>query len=101
MKDTHNLGLKFPEFKRHDKPPRMENQIEPRREQIHMAPESLAHAPLDAIAFMRLAEHFACGQSHARSGGEWSSGIGWTLPRHKPAHRRGLMLAAARIGALI
>ena len=101
MKDTHNLSFKFPEFECHHKPPRMQNEIEPRREQIHMSPQSLAHAPLDAIAFMRFAQHFAGGQTHARPGSEPSPGIGWPPRRHKPAHRRGLTFAAARIGTPI
>ena len=101
MKDTHNLSFQFPEFECHHKPPRMQNEIEPRRQQIHMPPQSLAHAPLDAIAFMRFAQHLARGQTHARPGSQRSSGIWWPLPRHKPAHRCGLTFAAARIGTLI
>jgi hypothetical protein len=101
MEDTHNLSFKFPEFDGHHKPSRMQDEIEPRREQIHMPPQSLAHAPLDAIAFMRFAQHFARGQTHARPGRERSTGVGWPLPRHKPAHRCGLTFAADRIGTLI
>jgi hypothetical protein len=101
MKDTHNLGFKFREFEREDEAARMEDEIEACGEQMDVAPQSFAHAPLDAIAFMRLAKDFACCKSHAWAGWHWSSGEGGLLAGEKPAHGRGLALAAGCIGTLI
>ena len=67
VKDTHNLILKFREFQRQHNAPWMQDQIEAGREHFDMTPQHLAHAPLDAIAFMRFAEYLACGEPHTRA----------------------------------
>jgi hypothetical protein len=61
MKNTHNLRFEFPKFQHEHNPPWMQNQIEPLGQKLDMPPQGLAHAPLDAVAFVSLAQHFACG----------------------------------------
>jgi hypothetical protein len=65
FKDTHDLSLKFRKFDRKHRTPRMQDQIETPGKQLHMASQRLAHPPLDAVALVRLAQHFACRQTHA------------------------------------
>jgi hypothetical protein len=67
LKNTHNLRFKFPEFERHHNPTGMQNQVEPMRQQLHMSPQNLAHAPLDAVALNRFAEDTPRGQAHSRT----------------------------------
>ena len=52
MKDTYNLRLKFREFDGKHKAAGMEDQIKAPGQQVDMAAQGLAHAALDAIAFM-------------------------------------------------
>ena len=67
LKDTHNLRLKFREFHGEHGAARMEDQIAALGQQIHMAAQGLAHAALDAVALMRLAQHLAGGEPDARA----------------------------------
>ena len=101
MKNTHNLGFEFREFEGHHRPARMQDQIEALGQQIHVTPQDLAHAPLDAIALMSLAQHFARGETDAGPGRHCSARESRLLRREKPAHRSGLPLAAGGVGALI
>jgi hypothetical protein len=59
--DTFNLRLKFREFHGQYAAPGMEDQIAALRQQVHVAAQGLSHAALDAVAFMRLAQHLARG----------------------------------------
>ena len=97
VKDTHDLGFKFREFDGEHSAAGMKDEIEAGGEQIDMAAQGLAHAALDAIALVGLAEHFACGEADAAGRHARRSGCG----SQKPAHRSGLALAARRISALI
>jgi len=101
LKDTHNLRLKFRKFKREHNAPWVQYQIESMGKHLHMPPQSLAHAPLDAVAFMRLAQHLARRNPDARSGRQCCPGIRSSLSGQKPAHRCRLALAARGVGALI
>ena len=101
MKNTHNLRLKFRKFKGEYKPPGMQDEIESRGQHVSMAPQCLAHPPLDAVAFMRLTEYFSRSKSHTRPDRQWRPGVCGSLPGQKPAHGRGLPLAASGIRALI
>ncbi len=47
----------------------MQDEIAARGQQIGMPAQDFAHAALDAISFMGLAEHFACGQTDSRPDG--------------------------------
>jgi len=86
MKNTHNLRLKFRKFKRQYKPPGMHYQIESRGQHVDMAPQSLAHAPFDSVAFMGLAENLSRGKAHTRPSRQCSPRISGSLPGQKPAH---------------
>jgi len=99
MKNTHDLCFKFPEFDSEYSAPWMQDQIAPRRKQLNMPSKCLAHASLDAIPFVRLAQHFARRQPHAWPGNSLS--FGDCLRRQKPAHRRRLPFAARGVSALI
>jgi hypothetical protein len=101
MKDTHNLRFKFREFHSHDETARMEDEIEASGQLANVAAETVAHAPLDAVALMRFADYLTDGKADAGTGGQWSSSPGGRLPGEKPAHGSGLPLAAGSIGALI
>ena len=101
MKNTHNLGFEFRKFERHDSAARMQYEIEALGKQLHMTAQGLAHAPLDAVALMGLAQHFARGQAYARPSRQCGTRVSGLLARQKPAHRRRLPLAAAGVGALI
>ena len=97
FKDTHDFGFQLPEIHAETCASRMKNQIASGWEQIRVAAQDLAHAALDTIALVRLAQHFSCSQSNARCG--WRDcGI---VCSHEPAHRSGLPLSARRVGALI
>jgi len=73
----------------------MKDEIAVRRQEFEVTAKGLAHAALDAVAFVRFANDLAHGQPHARArhcrrlrGQE--PGDGWRLP-----------LAACRVSALI
>ena len=100
LKNTHNLRLKFREFHGEHDAAGMKDQIEARGQQIHVAAQGLAHAALDAVALMGLAQHLARGEADARPQPEQLA-PSVRLRRQKPAHGCGLPLAAGRIGALI
>jgi hypothetical protein len=61
LKDTHNFALKLREFHREDGAARMQDEVEARGQKIDVAAQSLAHAPLDAVALMSFAHDFAHG----------------------------------------
>jgi hypothetical protein len=63
LKDTHNLRLKFRKFDGEHDAARMEDEIEALRQQVDVAAQGLAHAALDAVALMRLAQHLARGEA--------------------------------------
>ena len=65
-KDTHDLGFEFREFDGEHRPARMEDQVEAGGKQIHVTAQHFAHAALDAIALVGLAEHLAGGEPNAR-----------------------------------
>jgi len=67
MKNTHNLRLKFRKFKRQHKTARMQDQIETFGKQFYMTPQSLAHPPLDTVAFVRFAEDLSGSKAHTRA----------------------------------
>jgi len=73
----------------------MEYEIEAGGEQIHMAAQCLAHAALDAVALMCLADYFAYRKPNARAVDLHC------LRSQKPTHRCGLVLAPGSIGSLI
>ena len=79
LKDTHDLCLKFREFDCQYRAAGMEDQIAPCGQQINMAAQGLAHAALDAVALMGLAQHLAGGQPDARTGGQrrFGKARGW------------------------
>ena len=66
------------------------------RQQIHVTAQDLAHAALDAVALMRLAQHFTGSETDPRPGMQ-----GPALRRQKPTHRSRLAFAACSISALI
>ena len=68
LKNTHNLGLKFREFRGEHRAARMQDQVEALGQQVHVAAKHLAHAALDAVALVRLAQHLAGGEPDARAG---------------------------------
>jgi len=45
----------------------MEDEVEPLGQQVHMVAEGLFHAALDAVAFMRLADHLADREADPRT----------------------------------
>jgi hypothetical protein len=103
VKDTHNLRFKFRKFDGEDGTARMEDEIAAQRQQVYVAAQGLAHAALDAVAFMGFTKDLAGGEADARGclAGRGVVGGGWRLRGQKPGHGRGLPLAAGRIGALI
>jgi hypothetical protein len=44
----------------------MENQVASGWEQVNVAAQGLSHPAFDAVAIMRFAQDFACGESNAR-----------------------------------
>src|SRR5271166_2843304 len=68
LKNTYNLGLQFREFRAQHDAARVQDQVEALGQQLHMAADRLAHAALDAIAFMRLAQHLAGREPNTRTG---------------------------------
>jgi len=64
-----------------------------------MPSQRLAHAPLDPIPFVRLAQHLARGQPHPRNLGR--PALAPILRRKKPTHRRRLPLPLCRVCPLI
>jgi hypothetical protein len=69
MKDTHNLGLKFRKIESEHVAAGMEDEIAIVGQQVHMAAQGLAHATLNEVAFMGVAEHFACSKADAGTRG--------------------------------
>src|SRR5215469_868677 len=65
IQDTHDLGFKFREFDCEHGTPGMEDQIDAGGDQAGVAPQGFAHAALDAVTLVRLAEHAACGEAYA------------------------------------
>jgi hypothetical protein len=47
----------------------MEDEIAIVGQQVHMAAQGLAHATLNEVAFMGVAEHFACSKADAGTRG--------------------------------
>ena len=94
-KDTHDLGLQFRKIEHKYGTAGMKNQIRCRREEIQMAAKRLAHASLDAIALVGLAQDLAYGEPEPWR--MWScAGLG----SEKPTHGCGLVLARASVSAL-
>ena len=73
FQNTHNLRLKLRKFHGEHAAARMEDEIEAGGQQIDVAAQSLAHAALDAVALVSLAQHFAHGEADARR-----------MPEHAP-----------------
>ncbi len=63
--DMNYLCFKFREIQGQHRTPRVQNQIASLRQQVEMTAQRLAHAALDAIAFVRFTQYFAGGESHA------------------------------------
>ena len=101
FKDTHNLRLKLHKFHSEHIAARMEDQIEALGQKVDVAAQSLAHAALDAVALVSLAQHFADGEADARRGRSAGARFAGRLRRQKPAHGCGLPFAAIRVGAQI
>lgn len=99
FKDTQNLALKLRKVHGEHDAARMKDEIAAWRQEIDVATESLAHAALDAIAFVGLADDLADRETDARC--RWSARISHDLRGEEPAHGRGLPLAAGGVGALI
>ena len=66
VKNTQNLCFKFREIYGENRSARMKDEVTAGGKQIRMAAKRLAHAALDAITIVRLAENFACSKSDAR-----------------------------------
>src|SRR5438309_11846881 len=79
----------------------MEDEIGVGRQQIEMAAKCLSHAAFDAIAFVRFTNDFADGEANAGAGWASARWLKFRLRREKPAHRRGLALAACGVCGLI
>jgi hypothetical protein len=99
LKDTDNLTLKLREFHGEDRAPRVQDEIETRRQKIDVSAQDLAHAALDAIALVGFAYDFANGEADARRG--WSECFFSRLRRQKPAHRGRMPFAAGSVSAQI
>lgn len=85
LKDTHNLALKFRELYGEHNPARMKDEIVSHGNEVNVTAQSLAHASLDSVAVVSLAQHLANGQSNSRTG--WASSIVvGCLRRQEPAH---------------
>jgi hypothetical protein len=65
-KDIADLALQRGELKIDDAPPRVQNHIHRRTKRVQILPDSLAHAPLNAVAIDRLAHHLSNRQPNAR-----------------------------------
>lgn len=74
MEDTHNLSFKFRKFDGENETARMKDKVAALGQQVDVAAQNLAHAPLDAIAFMGLAQHLAGGEADARASQRLGSG---------------------------
>ena len=59
LKNTHNFAFQFREFHGEHHTLRMQDQVASRGQQIDVVPQNFAHPPLDPIAIVRFAEHFA------------------------------------------
>ena len=101
MKDTYNLRLKFREIHGEHHASGVEDQVATLGQQIHMAPNGLPHAALDAITLVRFAQNLASGEPYARTWRLLGAGVSGLLRGQKPAHGRRLALATGRIGTLI
>jgi hypothetical protein len=99
FKDTQNLALKLREFNGEHNAARVQDEIEARWQKIDVAAKNLAHAALDAVALMGLADDFADSEADARS--RRSSCALKGLRGKKPAHGGGLALAAGSVGAQV
>ena len=51
----------------------MKDQVEALGQQVHVAAQDLAHAALDAVALVRLAQHFARSEPDARARLAWGA----------------------------
>ena len=100
FKNTHNLRLKLRKFHGEHVAAGMEDEIEARWKQAGVAAQSLSHAALDAVTFVRLADYLADGEADARPRRKRRIGTGRRLRGQKPAHGRGLPLTRSRVGAL-
>ena len=67
FKDTQNLSLKLREFHGEHDAAGVQDEIEARGQEIDVAAQRLAHAALDAVALVGLADHFAYSEADARS----------------------------------
>jgi hypothetical protein len=61
MQDTHNLSFKFREFEGEHDAAGMQDEVAALWKEVDVTPQNIAHAPLDPIAFVGFAEHFARG----------------------------------------
>ena len=99
FKDTQNLSLKLREFHGEHDAAGVQDEIEARGQEIDMAAERLAHAALDAIALMGLADHLTYSEANARN--SRSSCALDCLRGQEPAHGGGLALAGGSVGAQV
>lgn len=95
FEDAHDLRFQLSEIDRKQAAARMKYQVEALGKQVYMPAQGLSHAPLDAVAVMRLAQRLPRGDPNARAAGARS------LRGKEPAHGCGLAPAAGRIGALV
>jgi hypothetical protein len=98
LENTHNLGFEFREFHGQHHAARMKDQVAAGGQQIDVTADGLSHAALDAIALVRLAQHFSGSEAGARRARGIAAG---RLRREKPAHRGRLPFARCLIGALV
>ncbi len=81
----------------------MQDQIEAGRQHVDVMANDLAHAPLDAIAFVSFSQHLARGQANARPDGERNSDGFCCGGAHgrEPGHGSGELLAGGLVDALV
>jgi hypothetical protein len=68
MENTHNLTFKFRKFDAENGAAGMKDEVAALGQQVRVAAQCLAHASLDAIAFVGLAQHLAGSEANAWRG---------------------------------
>ena len=101
FKDTQNFPVKLREVDGEHDAARVQDEIEACGQELDVAAKSLAHAALDAVALVGLADDFTDSEADARRGwrGSAISGLLDGLRREEPAHGSGLALAGSSVGA--
>jgi hypothetical protein len=67
-KDTQNLSLKFHKIHGHHRTPWMQDEVDTVWKLMQVVADSLAHAALDTVAFMRFAQYLSRCEPDARAG---------------------------------